>query len=278
MPSHLATSPLETSSSLDLMEKGLGELKELSSMELQPDLPTPVIEQGGGVVITMEGNSPVVSVLPKMPLAQSLPETGTFVSAMDEFNRQRPKVRRTEASTQTDLNGADVDPHKCRFLEDIKMDRDAQLRNAKSSVELSNRLSGLAQNQLMTDVSVAEALEDPNPKKIFTLDPDAANNDDQQIVPFADTTQQTCDEKIYQVGRSAGKAAVGENSSDECLFEMELDDIDHYDTGMLSGRHVSLPVMQESSFEDVSHNTGSRNQFISMYQSFSDTDMTPVVR
>lgn len=276
VPSHLATSPLQTSS-FDLMEKGLVELKEFSSMELQSDLPTPVIEQGGGVVITMEGNSPVVSVLPKMSLAQSLPETGMFGSVMDEFKQQCPKVRRTEASTQTDLNGADVDSHKCQFLEDIKMDCDAQLRNAKSSVELSNRLSVLVQNHVVTDVSIAEALEDPNPKKIFTLDPDAVNNDDQQGIPFTDTTQQTHNEKIYQVGRPAGKAVVGENSSDECLFEMELDDIDHYDTGILSGRHVSLPAMQESSFEDVKINTDSRNQFISIYQSFSDTEMTPVV-
>lgn len=259
------------------MENGLLEMRQLSSADHQSELTTPVIENGGGMVITMEGNSPVVSVLPKTSLAQSLPEPSVFAAVMDNFQRsQHNRLSRNEVSTQTDLCGSDVDLQKCRFPEDPILERDAGFRNVQSSVELTTRRSSLTRDP--SDVVRAEpvAFEDPTPRKIFSIDPDAltTGDDDPQVLAFSEVDA-THNEMSGQQKPAEVTMMVGSGDGvDDCQFEMELDDVES-EFAMFNHR-ASMPIFDSNGFECT--RMEKRNQFVSIYQSFSDTDLTPVVR
>lgn len=259
------------------MEKGLLEMKEHSTVDHHSEAATPVIENGGGMVVTMEGNSPVVSVIPKTSLAQSLPESGIFAKVMDNF--QRPQYSRmimSEVSTQTDMSGNDVDLQKCQATGDPLPEQDVRFRNVQSSIELTTRRSSLTND--LSDVVRAEppVFEDPTPRKIFSFDPDAmtTTDDNPQILPFTEVdslqNEMSSEQKSAEMMIKRGSG----DGMEYCQFDMELEE-EESEIAVFT-RRVTLPLLDRNSFEST--RMEKRNQFVSIYQSFSDTDLTPVVR
>lgn len=293
VPAHLATSPLE-SNSLDLMEKGLLEMAAQDGQN--SELTTPIIEHSG-MIVMLEGNSPVVSALPKQSLAQSLPETGFFTSFPNHIHGLK-KRNKLEACTQTDMHGDDVDVQKYRLLEAPDASRtelNSGFRFVMSSVELQGGRSNIcddasmcfAQESHKSQVSTGAEItisDDPTPRKIFLLDPDSDINDTLEIYSHvveteADGTKTAaaaaaCVESSISQNLMHSKAMKDRVSGLEALediqFEMELDEATPECDLTLVDRCLSAPPIERDF--DVSVKT---NRYVPIYQSFSDTDRTP---